>query len=590
MMAEGLRQQSALLSLRRLSGSRLSRLPVIAEGLIQTMKGVPGRENKMKGLPPLLCALIGSTFVVSLPWTMQGFSADEPTLGGRTSSTVPRYQSREELPTTLRQRGDALHAASTQQFASLDSPLDEFSVTEVSVPEAVAKLSNDYNVLCGIEVIPWPRIHEGLKPTALAPISLSVRHATPRQILDDLISLDPTFIWIEDQAVANLVVRSAYDGADYTLNIRIPDFHVRERPYTTVFGGPYPSTLFGLPEVRNCLVFGSSGRWPRELEPKVAVDAVDMTVREIINGVARKVGMSWSAVAAKLANGEDIVWFHMVPTLELLLGGCCGAPVGDAALPAEAGRSSKPAPPVTNVEGVRPATNGRLISVDFFPATRPAIDLNDAIKSFSLGEATVRSIVRTLSNDFGLRYGMDEVLGQTPAVPPKAVSLNVENMTLHEVLDKIVSLDPNYTLTADRGYVNLVLRYRGGMENNPLDIPIREFVVTEEPYEGAVMRIVGDIVRQTGWGARGVLAHLPQPTLRVTISLENTTPRQVLNEIARQVNMCWEMHSIEAEQGSQAPEVLDNTKETRPQTAFGLQSGAGVRSDMRGGSPCCGGQ
>jgi len=245
--------------------------------------------------------------------------AGEEVLAGSYGSSAGfhRYQSIEELPLNLRHRVEKLHAARDRDFTPLDGIVEDFSVADLTVPEAVAELSNEYTVLCGIEVIPWPSGPEGLTPVPLQRISLSLQEATPRQILDKLVSLDPGFTWFYDQGVANVVMRQAYDSPDYPLNERISEFKVTDRQYTMVFGGRYVPWLFGLPQVRDKLAFGSSGRWPRELEPRVSVDAVDATVRQIINDVARKVGMSWSAVSEKTPRGEREQWvsFHMLPKI-----------------------------------------------------------------------------------------------------------------------------------------------------------------------------------------------------------------------------------------------------------------------------------
>ena len=202
------------------------------------------------------------------------------------------YQSIEELPGMLRQRIDELHAARERDFTALDGIIADFSITDVTVAEGVAQLGNNYNVLCGIEVIPWPGSPEGLAPAQLQRVSLSLQQTTPRQILDKLVSMDPTFTWVEKEGVANIVMRQSYKTPDYPLNKHIAHFKVDDRPYTMVFGGPYlPAGLFQLPEVHESLAFGSSGRWPREFEPLVSLDIVDATVRDIINQVARKMGM-----------------------------------------------------------------------------------------------------------------------------------------------------------------------------------------------------------------------------------------------------------------------------------------------------------
>ncbi|MHC4337804.1 MAG: hypothetical protein ACYSTG_07640 [Planctomycetota bacterium] len=243
---------------------------------------------------------------------------DVPKYGGKGNSPPPPaihrppWKSKEDLTSLLRHRIENLYAAKDRDFTPLDGVVEDFSVTELPVPAAVAQLSNDCNVLCGIEVIPWP-------VTTSVPvwrISLSIQHATPGQILDKLVSMDPNFIWFEDQGIANLVMREAYESPDYPLNRRIPHFQVKDRPLTRVFSAPRDA-LFGLSEVWESLAFGGGARWPVEFEPRVSVDAIDLTVRQIINEVARKVGMSWSAVASRgyAGNGRRRVGFRMHPEM-----------------------------------------------------------------------------------------------------------------------------------------------------------------------------------------------------------------------------------------------------------------------------------
>lgn len=262
----------------------------------------------------------------------------EPIYGGDGNTPPPPpmrpspYQSIEELPSVLRQRIDELHEARERDFTSLDGTIADFTITDVTVAEGVAQLGNNYNLLCGIEVIPWPGSPDGLAPALLQNVSLSLQQTTPRQILDKLISLDPTFTWVENEGVANVVMRQAYESPDYPLNKRIAHFKVDDRPYTMVFGGPYlPAGLFQLPQVSESLVFGSSGRWPREFEPLVSLDIIDATVRVITNQVARRVGMPWSAVLCKTPSGEPWVSFHMHPRIPVPR--CSQEPVTDANQP-----------------------------------------------------------------------------------------------------------------------------------------------------------------------------------------------------------------------------------------------------------------
>lgn len=303
---------------------------------------------------PFLLALLTASVIVNgmllmlLVYKRQGASVesmpahenltietDEITRGSGgygSSASFPHYGSIEELPDNLRQRIDELHTARERDFTPLDGIVDDFSVKDLTVPEAVRRLSINYTVLCGIEVIPWPGSTEGLAPAQLQRVSLSLKQTTPRQILDKLVTMDETFIWFEDHGIANLVIREAYESADYPLNKRISHFKVNDRPYTMVFGSPYlPAGLFQLPEVLESLVFGSSGRWPSEFEPLVSLDIADATVRDIINQVARKVGMPWSAVLCLTPSGEPWVSFHMHPRIPVPR--CFREPVPDTNQP-----------------------------------------------------------------------------------------------------------------------------------------------------------------------------------------------------------------------------------------------------------------
>jgi len=231
------------------------------------------------------------------------------------SESVPVYRSIEDLPESLRYRINQLYAARNKSLISLDDIVDNFSINNMSVPEAVAKLSNDCNVLCGIEIIPWTGSPEGLKTFRPVPVSLSVNKESPRQILEKLVALDPNFLWVENQGTVNLIMKKAYNSPFYPLNSIIPMFEVKDRPYSMVFAGEEYPALFGLPAITGYLTFGGSSRWPTEFEPQVSLNEVNKSVREIINDVGRKVKMSWSSVFCEGLSGGSWVSFQMVPTL-----------------------------------------------------------------------------------------------------------------------------------------------------------------------------------------------------------------------------------------------------------------------------------
>jgi len=216
---------------------------------------------------------------------------------------------------------DALYAARNRKFTALDGKVEKFSVDQLTVPDAVAKLSNEDNVICGIEVIPWQSSSKELKSFALPRVSLSLQNTTPRQILNKLISLDPTFTWVEDQGIANVIIRSAYDSPTYPLNLTVDKFSVTDRPYSMVF---FPGILlnvwglFELPQVAPALPIGHTGKWPTKFEPQVTFEMRGASVRKIANRVAREVGMSWSLVwndCLSPERGKSTAMFWMIPNV-----------------------------------------------------------------------------------------------------------------------------------------------------------------------------------------------------------------------------------------------------------------------------------
>lgn len=237
--------------------------------------------------------------------------------GYGSAGTLPQYQSVDELPSSLRHRIQVLRAAKERRFTPLDGIIERFSVREETVPEAVAKLCNDHTVVCGLEVVPWPQAAHRPSSDTLKRVSATFENTSPRQILDNLVSADPTFSWIENDGVANIVLSKAYKSTTYPLNTKVSEFDVEERPYTMVFLGPPAPALLALPQVQEALLIGSSGRWPREFEPRVSLHAVDKTIRQIINQVSREVGMPWLLASCVQPNGESIAVFQMYPQISL---------------------------------------------------------------------------------------------------------------------------------------------------------------------------------------------------------------------------------------------------------------------------------
>ncbi len=220
-----------------------------------------------------------------------------------------------------------------------------------------------------------------------------------------------------------------------------------------------------------------------------------------------------------------------------------------AGAPAKTGTPSELASPDEVVVGVSPGPGEDAIWLKHFPPAKPALHLTDTIESFSATDDCVPNILRTLANNFGLRYGIEVIPWKTPAQPGKSGSLDVENMSVRETLDEILTIDSRYTWNRDREYVNFVLGDAYKMPDYPLNIVIPKFEVTEEPYARAIQRIMVIVQEETGFGSGMGLRHPPDFGPQVTTFLEDATPRQILNEIARQSSMSWEIHSFERDKG-----------------------------------------
>jgi hypothetical protein len=152
-----------------------------------------------------------------------------------------------------------------------------------------------------------------------------MRGATCREMLDLLVSLDPTYVWSEDSGVANLVVASAWALPGYPFNIVLAGFRTASVPYELAFFNCPQDlcperrhvALFWRPEVAALAAGGTVGHGPNE-GPRVTVNMANVTPREILNEVARQTRMSWIAQSREelvAPDGRAAVWFGMSPYL-----------------------------------------------------------------------------------------------------------------------------------------------------------------------------------------------------------------------------------------------------------------------------------
>lgn len=211
------------------------------------------------------------------------------------------------LRTTLQRTWDAQEKTPL----GLDDVIESFVVEDEDVPSALARLSNEHNVLCGIAVVPYPPQY--LQPNGaplFRPLRASLSRATVRQILDTLVALDPCFEWREDRGVINLALRGTFGQEQHPLHTVIPEW--------TADGVPYVIALYGDPSWSGTPLF-RSGRLPDDFPvgigysgpawdewPLVTVYAENETLLQILNDIAGQLHLSWWMFDLRLI-GRDYV-------------------------------------------------------------------------------------------------------------------------------------------------------------------------------------------------------------------------------------------------------------------------------------------
>ncbi len=251
-------------------------------------------------------------------------------------------------------------------------------------------------------------------------------------------------------------------------------------------------------------------------------------------------------IRLKQQTGITLVLAAVLAVQDLGLTAVMAAPRPDSIGVAAPTPSEKPRPVRSINVGPGPAlSTEEAMWARHFPPAQPVLGLDDVIESLSITEATVSTILSILGNDYGLRHGIEQIWWKIPEAEPKLLSFEVNEIRVHDLLDKLVSLDPRYLWTSDGEYVNFILRAAYETADYPLSIIIPEFEVIDAAYAHASMRILRVVREQTGLVTGGGLRHSPDFGPKVTFSVENATPREILNEIARQADMSWRVRPWE---------------------------------------------
>ena len=175
---------------------------------------------------------------------------------------------------------------------------------------------------------------------------------------------------------------------------------------------------------------------------------------------------------------------------------------------------------------------------------------------FRAVEQDVPTIVARLANEHNVLCGIAVVpyppeIREAPAQPPfKRLNVEVEGVVVRDLLNLLVQADPNFEWREDNGVVNVALRGTFGNEKHPLNTVIPRFEVNDVPYYFALfgnptgettgLFRTGDLTSRLGVGL--VYSGPPLDTLpRVSVSASNKTVLQIVNDVARQLRLCWQI-------------------------------------------------
>jgi hypothetical protein len=128
------------------------------------------------------------------------------------------------------------------------------------------------------------------------PLSIRILRGNVADVLNAIVAQEPGFTWAEINGVVNIGPRRQRNSL---LNVRIARFHLANASYDQI-----PRTIDSLPELKNWLqdnhltkgpasfvVIGGIGPG-QPFKPLVSLNLQDVTLREILNGIAQSHGYS----------------------------------------------------------------------------------------------------------------------------------------------------------------------------------------------------------------------------------------------------------------------------------------------------------
>jgi len=350
-------------------------------------------------------------------------------------------------------------------------------VSNVTLPTAVKLLSN---ILgrggWGIETVPERATERELlsvneraglplpisppvpTPPAVPPlVSLEAKGETVATILNRLVQQDPAYTWEETDGLINVYRKGLLQRADYPLNCRIRELAVTNVPQTSALWKLFTMIPYNRGDLRILLPPQPSPR-----EQPVSVELREVSVRQALNEIARKISASW---CAELEPGVEQIKIELDVQLTIPRG-----IVPPRAIPWE------------------------LVS-------------NWPLERFEVNNVALITALKDLARRVSrFRFGFDNLAAYSHIAEQKPLNLSLEHTTLKEALDALVAADGRFVWREQNGFVNVYPRLAAENADYPLDWQLPKLVVPDVPPDEAIFLLTQQpevAALHLDWGGEG---------------------------------------------------------------------------------------
>lgn len=207
------------------------------------------------------------------------------------------------------------------------------------------------------------------------------------------------------------------------------------------------------------------------------------------------------------------------------------------------------------------ATTAKVLAGEAEAPSPPLLDRE--VERYTLRDGDILTAMRSLRRIYPqLRYGVELVPGEWFSSPlEKNLDLDLKKVSVRSVLDELVAQDPRYMWKADGDFINVLPTDLANDPHYRLNTRIALFEVNNATPSTCFAELHLPNCKTEWWGHfnlqdtwytkpyEGAPRHKWRVSMappRVTIRLDNTTPRQVLNELTRVVGwrgwILWSRH------------------------------------------------